>query len=156
MSRHLVLSLRLLSLLTAATAVAACETSLTASGSHQPSRPADCEFRIFTVLPGPGYIEVGTVDVTPGPYGANVYRDLGGFYDKIRPLVCQAGGDAALAQANGLGMYIKATVLKYTGEVPVVAVPQPAAISGCQFDTQCKGERVCVQGACVDPVKKAQ
>ena len=25
----------------------------------------------------------------------------------------------------------------------------PAAVTGCQYDTQCKGDRVCVKGACV-------
>jgi hypothetical protein len=28
--------------------------------------------------------------------------------------------------------------------------PKPVA-SGCQYDTQCKGDRVCVKGACVAP-----
>jgi hypothetical protein len=34
------------------------------------------------------------------------------------------------------------------------AVAAPAA-SGCQYDTQCKGERVCSAGACVDPAPPA-
>ncbi len=39
---------------------------------------------------------------------------------------------------------------------PAVAVepapaPKVAAASGCEYDTQCKGERVCVNKQCVDP-----
>jgi len=41
----------------------------------------------------------------------------------------------------------------------VAAVPASTAASaapvGCQFDTQCKGERVCQGGVCVDPPKAA-
>jgi hypothetical protein len=29
--------------------------------------------------------------------------------------------------------------------------PAAAAAAGCSYDTQCKGDRVCVKGACVDP-----
>lgn len=32
---------------------------------------------------------------------------------------------------------------------PPPAAPAPAA--GCQFDTQCKGDRLCKAGRCVDP-----
>jgi len=28
--------------------------------------------------------------------------------------------------------------------------PKPPAAGGCQFDTQCKGDRVCVEGHCVE------
>jgi hypothetical protein len=33
---------------------------------------------------------------------------------------------------------------------PTAANPSPPS-NGCQFDTQCKGERVCVRGECVEP-----
>jgi hypothetical protein len=29
--------------------------------------------------------------------------------------------------------------------------PKATAPGGCQFDTQCKGERICVSGQCVEP-----
>lgn len=32
---------------------------------------------------------------------------------------------------------------------------QAPAQDGCSYDTQCKGDRICVQGACVDPEGKA-
>jgi len=39
---------------------------------------------------------------------------------------------------------------------PPVASPEIAApASGCQYDAQCKGERICVAGVCVDPPGKA-
>jgi len=61
-----------------------------------------------------------------------------------------SGGDAAIAYANGYGYYIKATVLKGTGRpAPVSLTSAPSG--GCTYDTQCKGDRVCVAGACVDP-----
>jgi hypothetical protein len=81
--------------------------------------------------------------------------------------VCKAGGDGAIAFANGYGMWIKATVIKRTG---VAAAPAPAAApvasapaaaipaaasgaehSGCSYDTQCKGDRICEAGRCVSP-----
>src|SRR5690349_11397999 len=34
---------------------------------------------------------------------------------------------------------------------PPPVAPPPAPTTGCQYDTQCKGERICVQGACVNP-----
>lgn len=35
----------------------------------------------------------------------------------------------------------------------VPAAPTPPPAEGCKFDTQCKGDRVCQKGECVDPVK---
>lgn len=35
---------------------------------------------------------------------------------------------------------------------PAVSTPAAAPVqSGCQYDAQCKGDRVCVKGECVDP-----
>jgi hypothetical protein len=34
--------------------------------------------------------------------------------------------------------------------VPAEPAPAPAP-QGCQYDTQCKGDRLCVEGQCVDP-----
>jgi hypothetical protein len=122
----------------------------TQAGTARPARLPSCDFEIFTILPA-GYAEVGTIDISPAYAGANIERDLTGFKKQIAPKVCAAGGDAALASANGYGMYLKATVLKRDASAPTgEASPAPAS-SGCQFDTQCKGERICVSGACVDP-----
>ena len=131
------------------------QTSLTRTGPRLPPRPENCEFEMLTGAPSGSYVELGTLDLTAGGT-----TNLGEFRSGIRPQVCRAGGDAALAIANGYGIYIKATVLKRVdcpaptgaGAGPGTPPSQPpAAASGCSFDTQCKGDRVCVQGACVDP-----
>ena len=38
---------------------------------------------------------------------------------------------------------------------PAAVAPPPAAAPGCSFDTQCKGDRVCVHGECVTPPSAA-
>lgn len=40
------------------------------------------------------------------------------------------------------------------GGAGAAATPDPAS-GGCQYDTQCKGDRVCTSGACVDPTPAA-
>jgi hypothetical protein len=144
-----------LGLLCACVSLAACgSTTMLTTGAKQPPRPQGCDFQVLTGVPASGYSELGTIDVQPGGWGSNVYTHLDGFKEKIQPYVCEAGGDAALAVANGYGMYIKATILKRTGAAAPAADPSHADAAGCQFDTQCKGERVCVKGECVDPAKK--
>jgi hypothetical protein len=120
-------------------------TTLTKSGPPVVPREPNCEFAIYTTEPA-GHAEVGSIDVTPGAYATNVYKNLEDFKEAIRPHVCAAGGDAAIAWANGYGMYIKATVLKETSQQPVPAKP-----TGCQYDSQCKGDRICEHGSCVSP-----
>jgi hypothetical protein len=145
-------------------------TNLTPVGAPQRPRAETCDFQIFTTAPAEGYIEVATVDVQFGAYASNTFTDLTSFKSKIRPYVCRGGGDAAIAVANGYGMYIKATVLKAvaspatatgaTARAAATVAPAPAAPStapapapaeaGCRYDTQCKGNRICVKGDCVD------
>jgi hypothetical protein len=135
--------------------LAACgSTNVSTTGPKVPPREANCDFTILTALAGDGYREIGTVDVTPGGYGVNTFTSLESFKQKIQPYVCQAGGDAAFATANGFGMYIKATILKSTGTSTPAAAQDAKTTAGCQFDTQCKGDRVCVKGECADPQKK--
>ena len=121
-----------------------------------PAREPRCDFQILTAAPSGGFVEIGTVDVNPGAYGSNSYRKIDSFKHEIQPYVCLAGGDAAIAYANGYGMYMKATILKATAGAAQAA---PAAArdttaggdTGCKYDTQCKGDRICVAGACADP-----
>ena len=131
---------------------AACggTTSMARTGAAQPARPANCNFQVLTTAPAGGFVEIGTVDVNPGPYGINVFRDVAAFKTHVQPYVCRAGGDAVVAHANGYGMYIKGSILKSTG----VAAGSRASTGGCQYDTQCKGDRVCVEGKCVDPTAR--
>ena len=147
-----VLAPRALAALAAGLLLGCGSTTATSSGASYPSREATCQFDLLTAMPAGGFSEIGTIDVTPGAYGFNVYRDLSAFGDHVRPNVCQMGGDAVVASANGFGMYIQATVLKSNGEVAQAAAAP--ATGGCHVDTQCKGDRVCVSGACVDPSTK--
>jgi hypothetical protein len=129
---------------------------MTPNGPPLRPLPENCDFRIFTTGPARGYEEVATIDVEPGPYASNMHVRLDKFKEQIRPYVCRAGGDAALAYANGAGAYIKATVLKSVAAPPAAvaaAAPSPvvAADAACHADTQCKGARICVKGECVDP-----
>jgi hypothetical protein len=129
--------------------VAACTTTgLTATGPTVPSQEAPCAFQILTAAPSVEYVEVGVVNAHLGDYGSNAFSTLADFKKEITPYVCRAGGDMAVAYANDAGIYIRATVLRSTGAKPASA-SRPAA--GCQFDTQCKGQRVCVRGECMDP-----
>jgi hypothetical protein len=124
---------------------------LTRTGPQLPSRGDQCDFQALTTPPAGGFVEIGTIDVQ----SAFAITKLDDFKARIEPYVCQAGGDAAVAWANGYGIYVKATVLKSKGAPTEAQQPAPAqAGGGCQFDTQCKGDRVCVKGECVDPVKK--
>lgn len=139
--------------------LAACgSTTLTRTGTAYQSKPMNCSFDLVTAMPVDGVTEVGTVDVEPGMWGGNVYTTLGDVRPVLAPHVCKAGGDIAVAQANGLGVYIKATILKRTGapaagQASLTSAPAPSG-EGCRFDAQCKGDRICVANACVDPHKK--
>jgi len=137
-------------------------TKMATTGPKYPARPPSCEFQILTAAPASGFVEVAAIDVNWGAYGSNSYRDLTDFKNEIRPYVCSAGGDAAIAYANGYGLYIKATVLKAVeapqgAEAPTSkgADPVQANDTGCHYDTQCKGDRICVQGTCTAPTPAA-
>jgi len=138
-------------------------TDVTANGPRQAPNEANCDFEIMTSSPLIGYKEIGTIDVTPGGYGDHVFQNLSDFKDHIRPNVCELGGDAALAFANGNGWYIKASVLKRVAAKPAASEPAPAPVAvaakreshGCEFDSQCKGDRICVEGKCQSPAPSA-
>jgi hypothetical protein len=130
-------------------ALSACTpTGLTATGTSAPSAGEPCAFQILTAPPSGTYVEVGVVNTHLGDFGSNAFSSLADFKKKITPDVCRVGGDMAVAHANDAGIYLRATILKSASVVtPTAAQP----VSGCQFDTQCKGERLCVRGECVDP-----
>jgi len=141
-------------------ALLACgSTKMTSTGEEYPAKPANCEFKVFTTVPEGHWEEIAVIDVRSG---AN-HTDIADFKKEIQPKACEAGGDAVIALANGDGVWIKATVLKAQGAPPAVPATAPPAAAqprtaastpasaGCQFDTQCKGERICEQGRCVMP-----
>src|SRR5688500_14583045 len=45
----------------------------------------------------------------------------------------------------------KTTAQNDQGATAPVAAKAPPEADGCNFDTQCKGERICVKGECVEP-----
>ncbi len=130
-------------------------TSATTTGAVQAPRALGCDFDILTAQPFHGYAEIGTIDVTRHGAFSMPTTDLTEFKKEIASDVCKLGGDAAIALANGDGGYLKATVLKRLAVEPApAAVPVASAApakSGCEFDTQCKGDRVCVAGQCQSP-----
>jgi hypothetical protein len=81
----------------------------TPAGAPPPVHAANCEFQILTAPP-PSFVEIGTVDVEATGYTMPT-SDLSEFKQIIRPRVCEAGGDAAIAIVNGHGVYLKATVI---------------------------------------------
>jgi hypothetical protein len=134
--------------------VGCASTTMTVTGPQQPSRGEHCDFRVLTAPPAAGFVEIATIDAPASGIGASTKLD--DFKTHIEPYVCQAGGDAAVAWPNGLGIYVKATVLKAKEAAAEGQPPGPSSgqVGGCQFDTQCKGDRVCVKGECADPVRK--
>lgn len=131
-------------------------TEATATGPAAAPRAETCDFDILTTVPLLGYREIGTIDVTSGAYGDNRFTNLSEFKQHIQPNVCQLGGDVAIAFANGDGLYIKATVMKRVegNAAPVAEAAKPAP-HGCEFDSQCKGDRICVEGKCQAPAASA-
>jgi hypothetical protein len=103
----------------------------------------------LTTPPAAPFIELGIA--TLGSEVGHWHGELEDVKESIAPLVCRAGGDAAIAFADGGGLssYTRATIIKFgAGATPSV----PPAMDGkCHYDTQCKGQRLCKQGTCVDP-----
>ncbi len=109
---------------------------------------------MYTVPPNKGFVEIGTVDVSQG--SSEITSQITDFKRQIRPLVCAAGGDAAIAFANNQGLYIRATILKREPvSEPSAASASAAQELDCHYDTQCKGDRLCEGGRCVSPVVSA-
>jgi hypothetical protein len=124
--------------------------TLTGCATNRTYPPEGCSFEVLTVPPASGFEEVGTIDIDPGLAGTNWPRTVGDLQAKIAPQVCGAGGDAIYARPNRYGMYVGATVLKRTAKSAVPVDVTTDGQLGCQFDTQCKGNRVCVKHECVD------
>ena len=129
-------------------------TSMTPTDASTPARPRgpQCEFQVLSA-PAEGFTEVGVIDVKSGAFNTHIFTDTADFKAEIRPYVCQAGGDAALVVVDGFGTYIKATVLRRVANAasPAPAGSNAAQNEGCKYDTQCKGDRICVAGGCQAP-----
>ncbi len=122
------------------------------TGPAFPPREPQCGFYVFTTSPWGPFVEIGVLDIHP----AEAPSDMDSLRRMIQQQVCSAGGDAIVAFANGRGEYIKATILKQVAAAapappPPSAIPGPDPGQGCHYDTQCKGDRICVNGSCVSP-----
>ncbi|MFL5311754.1 MAG: hypothetical protein ACJ79H_15010 [Myxococcales bacterium] len=92
----------------------------TTSVRAQP-KPENCSFDILTTRPQRIFDELGIIDFTGGLIGQNGRRaglpdNAAELKEKTARSVCDAGGDAVLAEVNGLGQYIRATVIRYKPE----------------------------------------
>lgn len=81
-----------------------------------PSKSEDCDFQIKSSNPGPDYVEIGIIavkfnlaDRSGNPIGTS---DPIEFKEKIRKIVCQAGGDIVVGEVNGNGQYVRGTVFR--------------------------------------------
>jgi hypothetical protein len=76
-----------------------------------------------------------------------------------RTWTAQCHGKTYYCSAHGGGQYstpqVSCKEQSDKAGAPAPAAPAaPPAGGGCQFDAQCKGDRICKQGACVDPTPK--
>ncbi len=58
---------------------------------------------------------------------------------------------------DGRGRHIAGVTTQWSlpPRLPLETPPSPAGPVGCSMDTNCKGDRICVQGQCTDPPAKA-
>ena len=81
-------------------------TSVTA-----PAKPETCSFDVLSTRPDRPYDELGVLDFSGDQMA--VAKSVTSFRDRVRPHVCGAGGDAVLAEVNGVGYYVRGTVIRY-------------------------------------------
>jgi hypothetical protein len=74
------------------------------------AKPANCDFDILTARPEEPFDELGVLDCESAGYAPG---SLSGFRSSIQSKVCVAGGDAVLAEVNGMGKYVRGTVIRY-------------------------------------------
>ncbi|MCI0569828.1 MAG: hypothetical protein L0Y66_03685 [Myxococcaceae bacterium] len=79
---------------------------------HTEARDEECSFDILTVRPDRAFDELGIIDVQRGGF-TEPLKTAGEFRSSAHPYVCAAGGDAVLAEVNGLGIYVRGTVIRY-------------------------------------------
>ena len=105
----------ILTVLVAATLTGcAGKANFTATGVVKAApRPADCDVTVYTVAPKADFVELGVIEYESG-LAAGPRPDSIAKAKKIAAkAVCQAGGNGLLVwEANGLGYYLKATVVK--------------------------------------------
>jgi hypothetical protein len=83
------------------------------------ARPENCEFDILTLKPARAIEELGIIDFQGGHIDregrrTGVPSSAAELREKIGPEVCRAGGEAVFTEVNGLGQYVRATVVRYS------------------------------------------
>ena len=90
----------------------------TATGDHKfEPREKGCDINVYMTNPKKEFYEVGVIDISAGcaPFGcpAKKLKTASSVKNLVRDDVCKAGGNAILLwEANGDGLYKKATVIK--------------------------------------------
>src|SRR5712664_4077055 len=100
--------------------IAGTEYTASSSVRAQP-KPESCSFDVLTTRPQRAFEELGIIDFTGGMISssgrrAGVPDSASALKDKAAQTVCGAGGDAVLEDVNGLGQYVRATVIRYKAE----------------------------------------
>jgi hypothetical protein len=85
-------------------------------------KPPGCEFELLTTRPPRPYVELGVLERS-----MRVAGSASDFKESVRENVCNAGGDAVLTELNGLGGYIRGTVLKYQDQQGEQLAPFPGS-----------------------------
>jgi len=87
------------------------------TGAKLQPRPDACAFDVLTTQPNRPFDTLGSHDVAPAVAhgGGSTGRPSSAseFKTVVGPSVCKAGGDAVLAEVNGLGEYVRGTVIRY-------------------------------------------
>lgn len=90
-----------------------------------PAQPGTCEFTLAKTAPGEASTELGTVAIKYVNQTDWIY-DEKVFTRKVRPHVCQSGGDTVVPRINDNGLYISGTVYT-TKAAPAAPAAPPAA-----------------------------
>jgi hypothetical protein len=83
------------------------------------AKTATCEFRVVNMIPGGNYEEIATLTVSD-----KAAESPDEFKRAVREDVCRVGGDVVVTEINGLGLYVRGTVLR---QQPSPAPVQEAA-----------------------------
>ena len=124
--RHDLLSsaavMRTLTLVGTISVVAACAAQpqyTPTSAKTAAAKPSDCTFDILTMRPTRPIEELGVIDFEGGFVQTSGRRSgvpstAADLREKIAADVCRSGGDAVVTEVNGLGQYVRATVVRYS------------------------------------------
>ena len=85
-------------------------TTVTSSRTLTPKQ-ADCTFAVVTSRDRPSE-ELAILDIKPIGFGPTI-RTAADFKELVQNKVCELGGDAVYAEINGLGVYVRGTVLRW-------------------------------------------